>query len=84
MALGLGSRPEREDVSDDAGVNLWGRTIGAVSLEEGAAAVFQYEPAFVRSGIQVAPLTMGWCLDCHKKRGVAETTTGTDCARCHY
>jgi len=45
-------------VSDDAGVNLWGRTIGAVSLEEGAAAVFQYEPAFVRSGIQVAPLTM--------------------------
>ena len=45
-------------MSDDAGVNLWGRTIGAVSLEEGAAAVFQYEPAFVRSGIQVAPLTM--------------------------
>jgi serine/threonine-protein kinase HipA len=59
MALGLGSRPEREDVSALAGVNLWGRAIGAVSLDEGApAAVFQYEPAFVPSGIQVAPLTM--------------------------
>jgi serine/threonine-protein kinase HipA len=44
-------------VSEDAGVNLWGRAIGAVSLE-GGAAVFQYEPAFARSGIQVAPLTM--------------------------
>lgn len=46
-------------MSEDAGVRLWGRTIGAVSLEEGApAAVFQYEPPFVRSGIQVAPLRM--------------------------
>ena len=42
-----------------AGVHLWGRRIGAVSLLEGRDhAVFQYEPAFVRSGIQVAPLTM--------------------------
>jgi serine/threonine-protein kinase HipA len=44
-------------VSEDVSVNLWGRTIGAASLEDGAA-VFQYEPTFVRSGIQVAPLTM--------------------------
>lgn len=46
-------------MSEDASVHLWGQMIGAVSLEEGArAAVFQYEPAFARSGIQVAPLTM--------------------------
>lgn len=44
-------------MSEDVSVNLWGRTIGAASLEDGAA-VFQYEPAFARSGIQVAPLTM--------------------------
>jgi serine/threonine-protein kinase HipA len=40
-------------------VRLWGRTIGAASLEEGArAAIFQYDPRFARSGIQVSPLTM--------------------------
>jgi serine/threonine-protein kinase HipA len=38
---------------------LWGRTIGAVSLEEGArVAAFQYEPAFLASGIELSPLTM--------------------------
>lgn len=42
-----------------AEVRLWGRTIGAVSLEEGAAfAAFQYEPAFIASGIELAPLAM--------------------------
>jgi serine/threonine-protein kinase HipA len=46
-------------VSEYATVRLWGRTIGAVSHEEGArAAVFQYDPEFARSGIQVSPLTM--------------------------
>jgi serine/threonine-protein kinase HipA len=40
-------------------VRLWGRTIGAVSLAEGARiAAFQYEPAFVASGIQLSPLAM--------------------------
>ena len=42
-----------------AEVRLWGRTIGAVSLEEGGrAAAFQYDPAFASSGIQVSPLVM--------------------------
>jgi serine/threonine-protein kinase HipA len=46
-------------VSTTATVKLWGRTIGAVSLEDGAAtATFEYDRAFVRSGIEVAPLTM--------------------------
>ena len=42
-----------------AEVKLWGRTIGAVSLEEGAqVAAFEYDSAFAGSGIAVAPLTM--------------------------
>ena len=40
-------------------VRLWGRTIGAVALQEGDdIAAFEYEPAFAQSGIQVAPITM--------------------------
>ena len=46
-------------MSTTAKVNLWGRTIGAVSLEDGAAtATFEYDPAFISSGIEVAPLMM--------------------------
>ena len=42
-----------------AEVQLWGRTIGAVSLEEGSSyAAFQYDPAFAQSGIEVSPITM--------------------------
>ncbi|MEW8052958.1 MAG: type II toxin-antitoxin system HipA family toxin [Candidatus Thiodiazotropha sp.] len=42
-----------------AEVRLWGRTIGAVSLEEGeSTALFEYDPAFARSGIEVAPMVM--------------------------
>lgn len=42
-----------------AQVSLWGRVIGAVSWDaERGVANFEYEPAFVGSGIEVAPLTM--------------------------
>jgi serine/threonine-protein kinase HipA len=42
-----------------AEVQLWGRTIGAVSLEEGSSyTAFQYDPAFAQSGIEVSPITM--------------------------
>ena len=42
-----------------AEVQLWGRTIGAVSLEEGReVAAFQYAPAFAGSGIELSPLVM--------------------------
>ena len=42
-----------------AQVRLWGSRIGAVSLEDGAeTAAFAYDPAFLASGVQVAPLTM--------------------------
>jgi serine/threonine-protein kinase HipA len=53
MALG------RWEVNTLSEVKLWGRTIGAVVLAEGAStASFQYERAFSQSGIQVAPLMM--------------------------
>ncbi|MEP6601866.1 MAG: HipA domain-containing protein [Nitrospirota bacterium] len=42
-----------------AKVELWGRTIGAVSIEEGRDYVaFQYDPEFAASGIELSPLTM--------------------------
>ena len=42
-----------------AEVRLWGRTIGAVSWDEDrGVANFEYDPAFLRSGREVAPLTM--------------------------
>lgn len=42
-----------------AEVKLWGKSIGAVSWDENAGlAHFEYEPGFIHSGIQVAPLTM--------------------------
>ncbi len=46
-------------MSTVAEVKLWGRTIGAVALEQAAeTASFEYEPAFARSGIQLSPLMM--------------------------
>ena len=42
-----------------AEVRLWGRTIGAVSWNDDRdVAHFEYDPAFVSGGPQVAPLTM--------------------------
>jgi serine/threonine-protein kinase HipA len=43
----------------DAKVILWGSEIGAVSwIEDRQVAVFQYDPAFIKSGIQLSPLMM--------------------------
>lgn len=38
---------------------------------------------------QVKPLSMGWCLECHRAEGIAppndhKSKAGGDCARCHY
>lgn len=42
-----------------AEVQLWGRTIGAVVLDERReVAEFQYDPEFARSGIEISPLMM--------------------------
>lgn len=46
-------------MSTVAEVRLWGSTIGAVALDDGATtAAFEYDRAFATSGIEVAPLTM--------------------------
>lgn len=46
-------------MSTEAWVRLWGRTIGAVLLEDGEdVATFEYDPEFVDSGIEVSPLVM--------------------------
>jgi serine/threonine-protein kinase HipA len=42
-----------------AQVRLWGRVIGAVSLDDNQEyAAFQYDPAFAQSGIEISPLMM--------------------------
>jgi serine/threonine-protein kinase HipA len=42
-----------------AEVRLWGRTIGAVTLEKSQDyAAFQYDPDFAQSGIEISPLMM--------------------------
>jgi len=46
-------------MSTTAEVRLWGRTIAAVSLGDGdEVAAFEYDPAFLKSGIQISPLMM--------------------------
>jgi serine/threonine-protein kinase HipA len=46
-------------VSTDAAVRMWGTQIGAVSLQDDRRdAVFQYDPGFIGSGIEVSPLRM--------------------------
>jgi serine/threonine-protein kinase HipA len=43
----------------DAKITLWGSAIGAVSwVDEREVGVFQYDPSFLRSGIQLSPLMM--------------------------
>lgn len=58
-----------------AKVLLWGRTIGAVSLEEGQDVVaFQYEAEFARSGIEVSPLVMPLSNRVYVFPGLSRTT----------
>lgn len=46
-------------MSTSAEVKLWGSTIGAVVLADGAdVASFEYDAAFADSGIEVSPITM--------------------------
>jgi serine/threonine-protein kinase HipA len=40
-------------------VRIWGRSVGAIALDPGLEFyAFEYQPEFVRSGIELAPLTM--------------------------
>lgn len=45
---------------DTAMVRLWGEDVGAVSwLEERGYAVFEYDPGFLKKGLDISPLHMG-------------------------
>ncbi len=45
---------------DTAVVSLWGDEVGAVAwLEEQRHGVFEYEPAFLKKGLDISPLHMG-------------------------
>ena len=58
-----------------AKVQLWGRTIGAVSMGEGRDhAAFQYDPAFAGSGIELSPLTMPLSGQVHEFPALARNT----------
>lgn len=47
------------ELSTDASVVLWGREVAAVSwLADSGYAVFQYDPEFAESGIELSPLVM--------------------------
>lgn len=39
-------------------VFLWGRHVGRIAPESGSFCQFQYDPEFVRSGLQIAPIAM--------------------------
>jgi len=56
-------------------VKLWGKTIGAVSLQEGEeVAAFEYERDFAQSGIQVAPITMPLSRNVYRFPGLSRQT----------
>ncbi len=56
-----------------AAVTLWGSRIAAVSIAPGARyATFQYDPAFARSGIELAPLRMALREEPYRFAGLPE------------
>jgi serine/threonine-protein kinase HipA len=58
-----------------AEVRLWGSRIAAVSMPDGGGiASFQYDPAFARSEIQVAPLMMALGAETYRFPGLSPDT----------
>ena len=61
--------------STDATVVLWGREVAAVSwLSESGHAVFQYDPEFAESGIELSPLVMPLSPDPYSFPSLARNT----------
>ena len=51
--------PSNRKHASVAELSLWGKSVGAVAWDtERQIASFEYQPAFIRSGLQIAPLTM--------------------------
>jgi serine/threonine-protein kinase HipA len=56
-----------------AAVTLWGSRIAAVSIDPSARyATFQYDPAFVRSGVEIAPIRMPLRLEPYRFPGLPQ------------
>lgn len=48
------------DTVDTATIRLWGEDVGAVSwLDERGYAVFEYDPGFLKKGLDISPIHMG-------------------------
>jgi serine/threonine-protein kinase HipA len=61
--------------STDASINLWGREVAAVSwLPEDGFAVFQYDPEFAQSGIELSPLVVPLSPDPYSFPALPRTT----------
>ena len=61
--------------STDASINLWGREVAAVSwLPEDGFAVFQYDPEFAQSEIELSPLVMPLSPDPYSFPALPRTT----------
>ena len=61
--------------STDASINLWGREVAAVSwLPDDGFAVFQYDPEFAQSGIELSPLVMPLSPDPYSFPALPRTT----------
>ncbi|MCZ7450819.1 type II toxin-antitoxin system HipA family toxin [Agrobacterium rhizogenes] len=61
--------------STDASVVLWGREVAAVSwLADSGYAVFQYDPEFAQSGIELSPLVMPLSADPYSFPSLPKTT----------
>ena len=63
---------------DGVGVTQHARIVGHV-LAGVACETCHGDVAHMEAASQTAPLTMGWCLNCHKERRAS-----TDCLVCHY
>jgi serine/threonine-protein kinase HipA len=62
-------------MSTVAEVKLWGSRIGAIALEDDAeVATFQYDPDFLHSNIELAPLTMPLSTRLYSFPGLASQT----------
>lgn len=49
-----------------AEIKLWGRTIGAATLDDRGVCLFEYASTFQESGIEVAPLMMPLSADIYQ------------------
>jgi serine/threonine-protein kinase HipA len=61
-------------VTTVAAVNLWSSRIGAVSVDDDDVAIFQYDPKFAESGIQVSPIMMPLRSDPYKFESLSGET----------